>query len=164
MITLVDSVKINVSLNTLYKWLYALDENFVKWSPYHLSFEKVTGGWAVGEKIRFKEVVMGVTYDIKGVIFEHTKTDNDFSIGFESMSGFGRIYFKGGVTDNGCRFTHIEKFGKPETTWGRFLNWLLFEVLFKKKANWQLIKEDMVEDNIYLKNILETGKKVKSSK
>jgi len=30
-------------------------------------------------------------------------------------------------------------------------------VIAKKKANWQLIADDMKEDNMYLKQILETG-------
>ncbi len=35
--------------------------------------------------------------------------------------------------------------------------YLLFEVIAKKKASWQLVKDDMAEDNMYLKQILETG-------
>ncbi len=59
--------------------------------------------------------------------------------------------------ETGCRFTHIEEFGKPDTFFGKFINWLLFNVIAKKKANWQLIADDMKEDNMYLKQILETG-------
>lgn len=73
------------------------------------------------------------------------------------MSGLAHIYFIGEELDDGCRFIHIEEFGKPETLFGRIFNWILFEVLAKKKANWQLIKKDMAEDNLNLRQILETG-------
>lgn len=53
MIKLEDSIEINVSLEALYGWLLNLDQNFVPWSPYHTSFEKVTGGRDEGDKIRF---------------------------------------------------------------------------------------------------------------
>ena len=157
MIILKDSIEISVPLNELYNWLQGLDENFVKWSPYHEYFHKITGSFNVGDEIQFKELVMGVPYDIKGVIQKHDRQENLFEIMFESMSGWAHIHFIGEVSKAGCRFTHIEEFGKPDTPWGRFLNWLLFKVLFKKRANWQLIKNDMAEDNMYLKQILETG-------
>ena len=156
MITLKDSIEISVPLNALYDWLKALDENFVKWSPYHEYFNKTTGEFNIGDEIEFKELVMGVPYDIKGIIQKHENKEDRFEIMFESMSGWAHIYFIGEATDFGCRFIHIEEFGRADTLWGRFVNWLLFKVLFRKKANWQLIKDDMVEDNMYLKQILET--------
>ncbi len=157
MITLRDSVELSVPLDILYGWLNALDENFVKWSPYHDYFKKVSGGFDVGDKIQFKELVMGVPYDITGIIQEHEKSGDDFKIMFETMSGLGHIHFIGEKAAGGCRFTHIEKFGKPDTFFGKIFNWLLFNVIARKKANWQLILDDMKEDNVYLKQILETG-------
>ena len=157
MIRLTDEVQIAVPLDDLYNWLLKLDENFVKWSPYHDYFVKLSGGLAVGNEIQFKELVMGVPYDIKGVIQEHTKNENNFRMMFETMSGLSHIYFIGEKIKDGCRFTHIEEFGKPDTFFGKIFNWLLFKVIAKKKANWQLIKDDMAEDNMYLKQILETG-------
>lgn len=153
MIRLADSVDILAPLHDLYGWLQELDKNFVKWSPYHDYFEKVTGGLEVGDKIRFKELVTGVPYDITGIIQEHVKEENRFLIMFESMASWGHIYFIGETIEAGCRFTHVEEFGKPDTLWDRFVNWQLFKVLFRKKANWQLIKEE----NMVLKQILETG-------
>ncbi len=157
MITLKDSVELSVPLDALYGWLEALDENFVKWSPYHECFKKVSGGLDVGGKIQFKELVMGVPYDITGIIQRHEKNDGGFQIMFETMSGLAHIYFIGEKTGSGCRFTHIEKFGKPDTFFGKIFNWLLFKIIAKKRANWQLILDDMKEDNVYLKQILEAG-------
>jgi len=157
MITLSDSIDISAPLDELYEWLRALDENFIKWSPYHEYFKKLSGGLEIGDTIQFKELVMGVPYDIKGTIQTHSKNNDGFRIVFETMSGLAHIYFIGDKTADGCRFTHIEEFGKPDTFFGRLFNWLLFEVLFQKKANWQLIQNDMEEDNRYLKQILETG-------
>lgn len=157
MITLRDSVELSVSLDKVYSWLNALDENFVKWSPYHDYFKKVSGGFDVGDKIQFKELVRGVPYDITGIIQQNEKNDDGFKIMLETMSGLGHIYFIGEKAVGGCHFTHIEEFGKSDTFFGRIFNWLLFNVIAKKKANWQLIMDDMKEDNMYLKQILETG-------
>ena len=38
------------------------------------------------------------------------------------------------------------------------INFLVFNVFFRKKANWQLIRDDMILDNRYLKEILEEGR------
>ncbi|NCC68354.1 MAG: SRPBCC family protein [Clostridia bacterium] len=157
MIQLQDSVEIDVPLERLYEWLNELDRNFVPWSPPHEYFYKITGGFDVGDQIQFKELVMGVPYDIKGVIKQHDKSENGFHIMFETMSGLSHIHFIGERTQTGCRFTHAEDFGKPDTFFGRIFNWALFEVIAKKKANWKLILDDMKEDNLYLKEILETG-------
>lgn len=157
MITLIDAVEIDAPLDALYEWLLALDKNFVKWSPYHRRFKKRSGGFGVGDRIWFCERVSGVTYRVGGVIKTNEKNRDGFKMVFETMSGLSRIYFIGGKTDGGCSFTHIEEFGKPNTKFGRFLNRLLFCLLFRRRANWQLIQNDMVLDNTFLKQILETG-------
>lgn len=41
---------------------------------------------------------------------------------------------------------------------GPIMNFLIFKVFFKKKANWQLIRNDMILDNRYLTEILTEGK------
>ena len=41
---------------------------------------------------------------------------------------------------------------------GPVVNFLVFNVFFRKKANWQLIRDDMILDNRYLKEILEEGR------
>lgn len=157
MVTLIESVEINAPLDALYGWLLRLDENFVRWSPSHRRFSKVSGGFDAGDQIRFSERVDGVSYRIGGVIRRHERSENGFRLVFETMSGLSHIYFIGGKTENGCSFTHIEEFGKPNTSRGRFINHLLFNVLAKRRANWCLIQNDMAQDNLYLKQILETG-------
>ena len=156
-IRLEDSIKIDTPLTELYDWMLALDKNFVKWHPAHEYFEKTTGGFEPGDQIRFKELVMGVPYDIEGTIIEHRHDDNEFFMIFETFSGMGQITFTGRSTPNGCTFTHIEEFGKPAGFWNGIYNWFVFEVAGKEKANWELILNDMKEDNINLKQILETG-------
>jgi len=157
MVTLIESIEINSPLDVLYGWLIKLDENFVKWSPCHTYFKKATGRFAVGDKICFGERVEGVSYRITGVIRQHEKSEDGFRLVFETMSGLSHIYFIGGKTENGCSFTHIEEFGKPNTRKGRFINHLLFDILAKRRANWRLIQDDMARDNLHLKQILETG-------
>lgn len=41
---------------------------------------------------------------------------------------------------------------------GPIMNFLIFKVFFKKKANWQLIRDDMILDNQYLADILTEGR------
>ena len=41
---------------------------------------------------------------------------------------------------------------------GAIMNFLIFKVFFRKKANWQLIRDDMILDNRYLYDILTEGK------
>ena len=41
---------------------------------------------------------------------------------------------------------------------GAIVNFLVFKVFFRKKADWRLIRDDMVLDNRYLKEILEEGR------
>ncbi len=157
MVTLIESIEINAPLDALYEWLIRLDENFVRWSPSHRRFSKTTGGFFVGDKIRFSERVDGVSYRIGGVIRGHERNETGFRLVFETMSGLSHIYFIGGETENGCSFTHIEEFGKPNTRQGRLINHLLFDILARRRANWRLIQNDMAQDNLYLKQILETG-------
>ena len=156
-IKLEDSVQIDVQLNELYAWMLELDKNFVLWHPNHEYFEKLTGGFEPGDQIRFKELVMGVPYDIIGTILEHQHDDDEFYLMFETFSGMGQITFCGQATKTGCTFTHIEEFGKPATFFGGIYNWFAFQVVAKKKADWRLILNDMQEDNVNLKQILETG-------
>ncbi len=40
---------------------------------------------------------------------------------------------------------------------GPIVNFLLFKVLYRKQCTWQLIRDDMVLDNKYLREILRTG-------
>lgn len=157
MITLIDAVEIEAPLDALYEWLLALDKNFVEWSPYHKRFKKVSGGFGVGDRIYFCERISGVTYRAGGVIKRNERSSEKFTIIFETMSGLSRIYFIGGKTDGGCSFTHIEEFGQPNTKSGRFFNHILFDVLFRRRADWRLIQGDMALDNAYLKRILEDG-------
>ena len=37
------------------------------------------------------------------------------------------------------------------------MNFLIFKVLYKKRANWDLIRDDMRLDNLYLRRILTKG-------
>ncbi|WP_283171522.1 hypothetical protein [Curtanaerobium respiraculi] len=41
---------------------------------------------------------------------------------------------------------------------GPIVNFLIFKVFYRKKADWGLIRDDMVLDNGYLRNILTQGK------
>ncbi|MCC7550318.1 MAG: SRPBCC family protein [Methanobacterium sp.] len=157
MITLKDSVTINTTLEKLYSWLINLDENFVKWHPNHVKFEKLTGSMDVGDWIYFEENVNGTIYKIKGEITRKEINKNGFRVDFKTNSGLGHITFMAEATESGCVFTHIESFGLETPIIGNIINFIIFRVLVRKKANWDLISQDMKEDNVNLKRILETG-------
>ena len=42
------------------------EEEFVKWSPYHIERNLYDGTYQVGSKIRFREIVMGLDYIVTG--------------------------------------------------------------------------------------------------
>ncbi|BDZ68120.1 SRPBCC family protein [Methanobacterium ferruginis] len=157
MITLKDSVTINTTLEKLYNWLINLDENFVKWHPNYVKFEKLTGSMDVGDWIYFEENVNGTIYKIKGKITRKEINKNGFRVDFKTNSGLGHITFMAEATESGCVFTHIESFGLETPIIGNIINFIIFRVLVRKKANWDLISQDMKEDNVNLKRILETG-------
>ena len=41
---------------------------------------------------------------------------------------------------------------------GPIMNFLILKILYRKKANFELIRDDMKLDNLYLKSILAEGK------
>jgi len=153
-VELKDSITLSVPMDSLYTWFLKLDENFVKWHPNHKCFKFLSGGTQVNDKIYFEEEVNGVLYAIKGEIINHTKTSDSFNVAFKTSAGLGHIYFIGRKNNTGCVFTHIERFGLSTPLVGNIINFLLFKVLARKKANWDLILTDMQEDNKRLKELL----------
>ena len=58
----------------------------------------------------------------------------------------------------GCRFTHTESFGWDRPVIGPVLEFFIFRVFFRKWSDWKLVREDMILDNQYLRDILTEGK------
>ncbi len=155
MVELKDSIEIRTSVNSLYEWFLDLDKHFVEWHPNHKVFKFASKGKEIGDKIYFEEEVNGVLYAIKGKIIGLANTKDSFSVAFKTSAGLGYINFMGKETATGCMFTHIERFGLSTPVLGNVVNFLLFKVLARKKANWDLILTDIREDNKRLKEILE---------
>ena len=42
----------------------------MKWSPYHIEYNLYNGNYHAGSKVRFREIVMGLDYDVTGAITE----------------------------------------------------------------------------------------------
>lgn len=158
MIVLKEQVDIPAPYEKLEGWLDGFEEEFVKWSPYHIECELFDGGCKVGDRVRFREIVMNLDYDVTGTIIESERDENHFRIVFRSDKKTAFITFEGMRTKEGCRFSHTESFGLTTPIVGAILNFLIFKVLYRKKANWQLIQEDMILDNKYLTDILTEGK------
>ena len=154
MITLKEEVKIDVPFEKLLKWVDKFETEFVKWSPYHLECKLIDGGLEVGNRVQFHEIVMGIDYNITGSIIVSKRTKDDFKFEFLSDAKTAVISFEGRRTINGCHFSHTEAFGSRTPIIGGILNFLIFKVIYKKKANFKLIRDDMKLDNIYLTNIL----------
>lgn len=158
MIVLKEQVDIPAPYEKLEAWVDGFEEEFVKWSPYHIECELFDGDCKVGDRVRFREVVMDLDYDVTGTIIESERDKNHFRIVFRSDKKTAFITFEGMRTEEGCRFSHTEAFGLTTPIVGAILNFLIFKVLYRKKANWQIIRDDMILDNRYLTEILTEGK------
>lgn len=158
MVTLTESAEIAAPYEKLEAWIANFEKEFVLWSPYHIECNLYDGGYQVGNRIRFREIVMNLDYDVTGTITESEQDSDHFRIVFQSDKKTAFITFEGSRTPEGCRFSHTEAFGMTMPVIGPVLNFLVFKVLFRKKANWELIRNDMILDNRYLSDILSEGK------
>ena len=70
MIVLTEQIEIPASYDKLKAWTANFEEEFVKWSPYHIECNLYDGNYTAGSKIRFREIVMGLDYDVTGTITE----------------------------------------------------------------------------------------------
>lgn len=59
MIVLTEQIEIPASYEKLKAWTANFEEEFVKWSPYHIECNLYNGNYNAGSKIRFREIVMG---------------------------------------------------------------------------------------------------------
>ena len=66
MIVLTEQIEIPASYEKLKAWTANFEEEFVKWSPYHIECNLYNGNYNAGSKIRFREIVMGLDYDVTG--------------------------------------------------------------------------------------------------
>ena len=158
MVILTEQIEIPALYEKMEAWTANFEEEFVKWSPYHIECNLYNGNYQVGSKIRFREIVMGLDYDVTGTITECEQDENHFRIVFRSDKKTAFITFEGKRTETGCHFSHTEAFGMTTPVIGEIMNFLIFKVFFRKKANWQLIRDDMILDNRYLYEILTEGK------
>lgn len=158
MVTLHESIEIPAPFERLVAWTENFEEEFVKWSPYHLECELLSGGIAKGDRVRFYEIVMGLDYDVTGTITRSEKSPDHFLFSFLSDKKNAVITFEGRRTEKGCVFSHTEAFGLTTPVIGPILNFIVFKILYRKKANWQLIRDDMILDNKLLYEILTEGK------
>ena len=70
MIVLTEQIEIPASYEKLKAWTANFEEEFVKWSPYHIECNLYNGNYHAGSKVRFREIVMGLDYDVTGTITE----------------------------------------------------------------------------------------------
>ena len=158
MITLHEAIDIPTPFEKLVAWSENFEEEFVKWSPYHLECSLYDKSLAVGSKVRFYEIVAGLDYDVTGTIIESEADLDHFRYVFLSNSKGALITFAGRRTPDGCRFSHTEEFGLRTPVIGPLLNFLIFKVIARKKANWNLVRSDMILDNELLRDILVEGR------
>lgn len=158
MVTLNEQVDIPAPYEKIQAWLDNFEQEFVKWSPYHLECNLYDGGYKTGDRIRFHEIVMGLDYDVTGRITESENDDSHFRIVFQNDAKNAFITFEARRTDEGIHFSHTEAFGMTTPLIGPIMNFLIFKVFFRKMADWNLIRDDMILDNRYLSDILVHGK------
>ena len=70
MVVLTEQIEIPASYEKMEAWTANFEEEFVKWSPYHIECNLYNGNYNAGSKIRFREIVMGLDYDVTGTITE----------------------------------------------------------------------------------------------
>ena len=68
MVVLTEQIEIPASYEKLEAWTANFEEEFVKWSPYHIECNLYNGNYHAGSKVRFREIVMGLDYDVTGTI------------------------------------------------------------------------------------------------
>ena len=158
MIILNEQIDIKAPYERMEAWANNFEEEFVKWSPYHTECELYDGGYQKGMKVRFREIVGGLDYNVTGHITECEQDSNHFRIVFQSTKKTASITFEGKRTESGCHFSHTEAFGLTMPVIGPILEFLTFKIFYRKWCNWELIREDMILDNKYLNDILTKGK------
>ena len=84
MVVLTEQIEIPASYEKMEAWTANFEEEFVKWSPYHIECNLYNGNYHAGSKIRFREIVMGLDYDVTGTITECEQDENHFRIVFRS--------------------------------------------------------------------------------
>ncbi|MBQ6222021.1 MAG: hypothetical protein IJJ44_05385 [Solobacterium sp.] len=158
MVIITEQTDIPAPYEKLEAWLRNFEEEFVRWSPYHIECDVYDGNYNVGSRVRFREIVMNLDYNVSGIITECEQDDNHFRIVFQSDKKTAFITFEGRRTEEGCHFSHTESFGMTTPVIGPVMNFLIFKVFYRKMCNWKLIRDDMILDNIYLTEILTEGK------
>ena len=94
MIVLTEQIEIPASYEKLKAWTANFEEEFVKWSPYHIECNLYNGNYHAGSKVRFREIVMGLDYDVTGTITECEQDENHFRIVFRSDKKTAFITFE----------------------------------------------------------------------
>ena len=84
MVILTEQIEIPASYERLKAWTANFEEEFVKWSPYHIECNLYNGNYNAGSKIRFREIVLGLDYDVTGTITECEQDENHVRIVFRS--------------------------------------------------------------------------------
>ena len=102
MVVLTEQIEIPASYEKLKAWTANFEEEFVKWSPYHIECNLYNGNYHAGSKVRFREIVMGLDYDVTGTITECEQDENHFRIVFRSDKKTAFITFEGKRTETGC--------------------------------------------------------------
>ena len=159
MIVLTEQIEIPASYEKLKAWTANFEEEFVKWSPYHIECNLYNGNYNAGSKIRFREIVMGLDYDVTGTITECEQDENHFRIVFRSDKKTAFITFEGKRTKTGCHFSHTEAFGMTTPVIGAIIELPDLQSCFsKEKGKLAAYPDDMILDNRYLYDILTEGK------
>ena len=66
MVILNEQIDIQAPYEKMEAWAANFEEEFVKWSPYHIECNLYDGTYQVGSKLCFREIVMGLDYDVTG--------------------------------------------------------------------------------------------------
>ena len=114
MVILTEQIEIPASYERLKAWTANFEEEFVKWSPYHIECNLYNGNYNAGSKIRFREIVMGLDYDVTGTITECEQDIRKMGVQFTAGQ-------QGGIAPTAMLLEIVEMPLSPYPDWLIFL-------------------------------------------
>jgi len=125
-----DSININATPERVSQYMWNVS-NLSSYIP--VSDVKILESGRNIMRLRHKLIVAGITIEL---VSELKKGEKDHSIAYKSIEGAeieGAWVFE--PTEKGTRLVNVLKYNRPESIFGRILNWLKLEKEMKKICN-----------------------------
>lgn len=149
MISLVDSIEINVPAERVFAWLGAMPQEYTSWHPDHVSCRILKGSmYEVGSEMECEEYLHGKLHKMR---FRILKVYPGRRIEY-GIVGMGRGAFEVEGEDEKVRFTAELKIGSDIPLIGQLVD-IMFRAFFRSRL--LAMRDHMAEEGRNLKGILE---------